>query len=65
RIASPGDYSTKISTVAPSDDCPLWRAFLSRVTAGDEDLQAFLQRVAGYCQSGQSSPGATVEIFVT
>lgn len=63
RIASPGDYLTKISTVAPGDDCPLWRAFLSRVTAGDEELQAFLQRVAGYCLTGITREHALFFLF--
>ncbi|MBX5221430.1 hypothetical protein HJC04_14045 [Rhizobium sp. NLR8a] len=63
RIASPGDYLTKISTVAPAGDCPLWRAFLARVTAGDEELQAFLQRVAGYCLTGITREHALFFLF--
>ena len=44
----PEDYCTKISPVAAAGDCPLWRAFLARVTDGDEELQAYLARVVGY-----------------
>ncbi len=46
------DYMTKITTVAPGGDCPRWRSFLRRITAGDAELQAFLQRVAGYSLTG-------------
>jgi putative DNA primase/helicase len=31
---------------------PLWTAFLDRVTAGDAELQQFLQRYIGYCCTG-------------
>jgi putative DNA primase/helicase len=48
------DYHTKIAAVAADEDCPtpLWTKFLNIVTAGDEDLQAYLRRVAGYCMTG-------------
>jgi putative DNA primase/helicase len=50
-----GDYLTKITAVAPAPpgtDCPLWRAFLARIMAGDGELIRFLQRVAGYTLTG-------------
>jgi putative DNA primase/helicase len=46
------DYSTKCAGAAVGGECPLWRSFLDQVTAGDKDLQAYLQRVAGYCMTG-------------
>ena len=46
------DHLTKITVVGPGGDCPLWREFLERVTAGDSDLQLFLQRVFGYALTG-------------
>ncbi len=46
------DYMTKITAVAPGGDCPLWLKFLARITNKDTELQAFLQRVAGYCLTG-------------
>ena len=49
------DYCTKITAVAPAPpgtDCPLWRAFLTRIMAGDDELIRFLQRVAGYALTG-------------
>lgn len=54
RPASPADMATRIAAVAPGGDCPQWRAFLQQVTAGDEDLQSYLQRLAGYCLTGQT-----------
>jgi P4 family phage/plasmid primase-like protien len=51
------DYITKLGG-CPIDrdiDIPLWRSFLQRVTAGDAQLQRYLQRVAGYCLTGITS----------
>lgn len=62
-IAGPGDYLTKITATAPGGDCPRWRAFLARVTNGDEDLQAYLQRVAGYCLTGLTREHALFFLF--
>ena len=45
-------YMTKMAAAAPGGDCPLWLAFLERITAGDRDLVAFLQRVAGLSLTG-------------
>jgi putative DNA primase/helicase len=48
------DYMTKITGIAPDASCPIsrWLKFLDRVMAGDEEMIAFLQRVAGYCLTG-------------
>jgi putative DNA primase/helicase len=49
------DYLTKsvgTGLGAESEDCVLWLGFLNRVTAGDLDVQAFLQRAVGYCLTG-------------
>jgi putative DNA primase/helicase len=54
RSASPDDYITKITTVAPSGDCPQWLQFLDRITAGNSELQKFLQRICGYALTGLS-----------
>jgi putative DNA primase/helicase len=43
------DHMTKIAAVTPSGACPRWRCFLQQVTDGDAELQAYLQRMAGYC----------------
>jgi putative DNA primase/helicase len=48
------DYITKKILVDfdPAAPAAGWDAFLDRVTGGDEDLQAYLQRIAGYCLTG-------------
>jgi putative DNA primase/helicase len=48
----PKAYLTKITAVPPTGDCPQWRRFLDRITNGDKELQAYLQRVAGYGLTG-------------
>ncbi len=48
----PMRYMTKITAAAPGGDCPLWRKFLAEITDSDTELQAFLQRVAGYSLTG-------------
>lgn len=58
RPAQPADHVTKITTVAPGGDCPMWLAFLRRITAEDEELQYYLQRVAGYCLTGETAEHA-------
>jgi putative DNA primase/helicase len=46
------DYVTKQAAAAPGGACPKWLAFMKEVTAGDEELQAYLQRIGGYCLTG-------------
>ena len=47
------DYCTKITTVSASDaGRELWTDFLERLTVGDQDLQRYLQEVAGLCAIG-------------
>jgi putative DNA primase/helicase len=52
RPARPDDYITKITAVGRGGECPTWRSFLERVTGGDDELQAYLRRLAGYCLTG-------------
>lgn len=52
------DYCTKATAVAPGGNCPLFCAFLDRITGGDRDLARFLQRVAGYSLTGSTSAHA-------
>ena len=61
----PTDFMTRLAAVAPTGDCPLWRKFLDRVTDGDMDLQAYLQRVAGYCLTGHTSEHAIFFLWGT
>ncbi len=47
------DYITKSTAGAPKiADSPQWHSFLDRITAGDVELQRYLQRMAGYCLTG-------------
>jgi putative DNA primase/helicase len=48
------DYLTRITAAAPGGACPAWCGFLVRITGGDQELQAFLQRIAGYCLTGST-----------
>jgi putative DNA primase/helicase len=55
RPPRPEDYATKRAAsacAAPSTPCPLWMAFLQRVTNNDDELISFLQRFLGYCLTG-------------
>jgi putative DNA primase/helicase len=55
------DYFIKIAGVGISDDdCPLWREFLLRVAASDQQLVDFLQRIYGYALTGLT----TEQIFL-
>jgi putative DNA primase/helicase len=63
RPHDPKDHCTKSTTVSPSGDCPIWRTFLARVTAGDNDLQAYLQRMLGYALTGDTTAHALFFLF--
>ena len=59
------DGMTRIATATPRGDCTRWRAFLGDVTGGDADLQAYLQRMAGYCLTGATSAHALFFLYGT
>ena len=62
------DYCTKITTVGPageSSECPLWLSFLRRITRGDDELQGFLQRIAGYALTGVTREHALFFLYGT
>ena len=65
RPSSAEDYITKVTTVAPSGDCPLWRQFLKRVTGKDAELEKFLQRVCGYALTGDTREDALFFFYGT
>src|SRR5262249_4218667 len=49
------DYITKKAACAAAPNGtphPLWTAFLERITAGNSELQRFVQRYVGYCLTG-------------
>jgi putative DNA primase/helicase len=55
RSHRPEDYMTKITAVGPGGQCPQWKKFLDRFTKGDQDLEDHLQRMCGYCLTGDIS----------
>jgi putative DNA primase/helicase len=63
RPATREDYATKITAAAPCGDCPMWRQFLSCVTANDEALQRFLQRMCGYALTGSTREHALFFLY--
>lgn len=48
------DLLTKITAVTPNNDgdATTWRRFLSDVTCGDREIEKYLQRLIGYCLTG-------------
>jgi putative DNA primase/helicase len=52
RPHRPLDYMTKIAAVGPQGDAPRFLAFLDRITGGDGELVAYIQRVLGYGLTG-------------
>ena len=68
RAPDPLDYMTKAtacSAAPPGTPHPQWSAFLDRITAGDAELQAFLQRYIGYCCTGLTTEHAFVFAYGT
>ena len=60
-LLHPGDpalHMTKVTGAAPGGDCPTWLRFLDRVTGGDIELQAYVQRMLGYALTGDTSAHA-------
>jgi putative DNA primase/helicase len=49
------DEITKLAGCAydPKATCPTWIAFLDTIFAGDADMIGFIQRLAGYCLTGE------------
>lgn len=56
RAGRPEDYLTMCTSISPdlTGETPVrWLRFLDEITCGDAELAAYLQRVAGYCLSGE------------
>ncbi len=45
---------TQIAGASLGHRCPRWLEFLARITDGDDELQGYLQRLAGYCLTGRT-----------
>lgn len=56
-------YMTKITAAGMGGHCEKWLAFLDRVTAGDAELQGFLQRFVGYCLTGATREHALLFLY--
>lgn len=65
RPHEPTDFITRLAAAAPSGSCPIWLAFIDRVTAGDIELQAFMQRMLGYALTGDTSAHALFFLYGT
>ena len=68
RDPEPLDYLTKITACSASPvgaPHPQWTAFLGRITAGNAELQTFLQRYIGYCCTGFATEHAFVFAYGT
>jgi putative DNA primase/helicase len=65
REAKPEDCITKVTACAPSEkaDCPLWRKFLKEATRDNDELVTFLQRLTGYCLTGDIREHLLVFIY--
>jgi putative DNA primase/helicase len=59
------DRMTRLATATPRGDCPRWRAFLADVTGGNTELQAYLQRMVGYCLTGSTAAHALFFLYGT
>lgn len=59
------DFITRITVVSPGGECPIWNGFLKRATDGDVAMQKFLQRMAGYSLSGDTSAHALFFLYGT
>jgi putative DNA primase/helicase len=62
-----GDLIMKLAPVIYDEDaeCPQWLEFLDRITSGNKELIAFLQRAAGYSLTGDVREHALFLFFGT
>jgi putative DNA primase/helicase len=60
-------FATKITSVSPMPECPIevFLRFLERITDKNLELQKFLQRMGGYCLTGQTSEHALFFLYGT
>lgn len=65
RANERADRMTKITTATRRGLCPQWTAFLANITGGDVELQAYLQRMVGYCLTGATSAHALFFLYGT
>lgn len=62
------DYCTKVAGCRLGESgsqCPMWLAFLDTVMGGDQTLIDYLQRVCGYCLTGETKEHALFFLYGT
>jgi putative DNA primase/helicase len=59
------EHHTRLATATPRGESARWRAFLGHVTGGNAELQAYLQRMTGYCLTGATSAHALFFLYGT
>jgi putative DNA primase/helicase len=63
------DHMTKVAQanwpVSRASACPTWHQFLIECTGGDAALQAYLQRICGYCLTGSTQEHALFFLYGT
>lgn len=64
RPSTRESYCTRVTAVTPRQEpAPVWLEFLRTVTGDNADLQAYLQRVAGYALVGEVTEHALVFLY--
>jgi putative DNA primase/helicase len=66
RPADPKDFITQLTAVAPAPQGtphPAFSKFLAEATAGDQELEHFLQQFCGYCLTGSTEAQAFLFIY--
>jgi putative DNA primase/helicase len=63
RSPHPHDYMTKITAVAAGEACPMFRAFIDRITGGDIELAKYLARLFGYGLTGTTREHTLAFLF--
>ena len=54
RPHDPADLITRITTATPRGDCLMWKAFLLKICANEEDVVAYLKKFLGYALVGET-----------
>lgn len=63
---SPIHYVSKCAAVQPTETpAPLWLEFLAQATGNDIEMVGYLQRLCGYCLTGETSEQILVFIYGT
>ena len=57
------DFLSQITSCGVGDGCPTWTEFLKRITCGDDELRAYLQRVFGYVLTGSTKEHALFFLY--